>query len=557
MVDSKTTEEQIAVNDIGSKDDILKAIDDTIRYFKDGDIIKGIVTEVGRDEILLDVGGKTEGIITAKELSLRGNEHPQDVVKIGDEIDAYVLQKEDREGKLVLSKRRAAFEVALRNIEHMKRTGERVKGKVIDTVRGGLIVDIGVKAFMPASLIDTKLATDLPSYIGHEIESKIVELDKVKSNVVLSRKAILEEEQAEVRAEFMKQLKKGQIRTGVVSSITYFGAFVDLGGVDGLIHISELSWNHIAHPAEILTLGQQITVEVLDVGNGDERVSLSLKATQKDPWQTFAREHSIGQIVEGEVVKLLPFGAFVKAENGIEGLLHVSELATQRIENANQLLKVGEKVMVKIIDINLSRRKIAFSLKQSNDSIDPESDDFDPALYGMPTEYDDSGNYKYPEGFDSEKNEWMEGYEKQREEWEAEYVKAYERWRDHKKQIEDMAEKTKELNPPQRRRSRTMKRDQNHYSGEYSGKTADKSEDTSHADKSDSTADTSDDTPVEDDKKSEPETTSETAPTSEPETASETAPTSEPESASEEKTESKNEPEVEVIEEEISEKSTD
>jgi small subunit ribosomal protein S1 len=254
---------------------------------------------------------------------------------------------------------------------------------------------------------------------------------------VLSRRAWLEQTQSEVRQGFLTQLQKGQIRKGVVSSIVNFGAFVDLGGVDGLVHVSELSWKHIDHPSEVVAVGDEVTVEVLDVDMDRERVSLSLKATQEDPWQHFARTHQIGQIVPGKVTKLVPFGAFVRVEEGIEGLVHISELAERHVEIPEQVVQVNDDVMVKIIDIDLERRRISLSLKQANEGVDPVSDDFDPTLYGMTATYDDQGNYVYPEGFDPETGEWLEGYDKQREEWERQYAEAHARWEAHKKQIED------------------------------------------------------------------------------------------------------------------------
>jgi small subunit ribosomal protein S1 len=240
-----------------------------------------------------------------------------------------------------------------------------------------------------------------------------------------------------VRMNFLTQLQKGQIRKGVVSSIVNFGAFVDLGGVDGLVHVSELSWKHIDHPTEVVEVGQEVTVEVLDVDMDRERVSLSLKATQEDPWQQFARTHQMGQIVPGKVTKLVPFGAFVRVEEGIEGLVHISELAERHVEIPEQVVQVNDDVMVKIIDIDLERRRISLSLKQANEGVDPVSDDFDPTLYGMTATYDDQGNYVYPEGFDPETGEWLEGYDKQREEWERQDAEAHARWEAHKKQIED------------------------------------------------------------------------------------------------------------------------
>ena len=208
-----------------------------------------------------------------------------------------------------------------------------------------------------------------------------------------------------------QQAAKGQVRKGVVSSIVNFGAFVDLGGVDGLVHVSELSWKHIDHPSEVVEVGQEVKVEVLDVDMDRERVSLSLKATQEDPWRQFARTHPIQQIVPGKVTKLVPFGAFVRVEDGIEGLVHISELAERHVEIPEQVVQVGYEVLVKVIDIDLERRRISLSLKQANEGYIEGEENFDPTLYGMADEYDEPGNYKSPEGFDPESGEWLPGFE--------------------------------------------------------------------------------------------------------------------------------------------------
>ena len=425
----------VAVNDIGSTEEILAAVDETIKYFDDGDIVEGTVVKVDRDEVLLDIGYKTEGVILARELSIKHDVDPDEIVSIGDEIEALVLQKEDKEGRLLLSKKRAQYERAWGTIERVKEEDGVVTGSVIEVVKGGLILDIGLRGFLPASLVEMRRVRDLQPYVGRELEAKIIELDKNRNNVVLSRRAYLEQTQSEVRTNFLQTLQKGQVRTGVVSSIVNFGAFVDLGGVDGLVHVSELSWKHIDHPSEVVEVGNEVTVEVLDVDFDRERVSLSLKATQEDPWQAFARTHAIGQVVPGKVTKLVPFGAFVRVEDGIEGLVHISELAQRHIEVPEQVAKVGDEVFVKVIDIDLERRRISLSLKQANEGVDPGSEDFDPSLYGMAAEYDENGNYKYPEGFDPETNEWLEGFDAQREAWEAEYAAAHARWEAHKAQV--------------------------------------------------------------------------------------------------------------------------
>ncbi|WP_182897111.1 30S ribosomal protein S1 [Microbispora sp. H10830] len=426
---------QVAVNDIGSEEAFLAAIDETIKYFNDGDIVEGTVVKVDRDEVLLDIGYKTEGVIPSRELSIKHDVDPAEVVEVGEHVEALVLQKEDKEGRLILSKKRAQYERAWGTIEKIKDEDGIVTGTVIEVVKGGLILDIGLRGFLPASLVEMRRVRDLQPYVGRELEAKIIELDKNRNNVVLSRRAWLEQTQSEVRQTFLNTLQKGQVRKGVVSSIVNFGAFVDLGGVDGLVHVSELSWKHIDHPSEVVEVGQEVTVEVLDVDMERERVSLSLKATQEDPWQQFARTHQIGQVVPGRVTKLVPFGAFVRVEEGIEGLVHISELAERHVEIPEQVVQVGDEIFVKIIDIDLDRRRISLSLKQANEGVGAEVE-FDPTLYGMAATYDDQGNYIYPEGFDAETGEWLEGFDKQREEWERQYAEAQARFEAHRTQIE-------------------------------------------------------------------------------------------------------------------------
>ena len=424
---------QVAINDIGTAEDFLAAVDATIKYFNDGDIVEGTVVKVDHDEVLLDIGYKTEGVIPSRELSIKHDVDPDEVVEIGDQIDALVLTKEDKEGRLILSKKRAQYERAWGAIEELQAKEEPVTGTVIEVVKGGLIIDIGLRGFLPASLVEMRRVRDLEPYIGQELEAKIIELDKQRNNVVLSRRAFLEQTQSEVRSEFLHQLQKGQVRKGVVSSIVNFGAFVDLGGVDGLVHVSELSWKHIDHPSEVVTVGDEVTVEVLDVDLDRERVSLSLKATQEDPWRVFARTHAVGQIVPGKVTKLVPFGAFVRVEEGIEGLVHISELAQRHVEVPDQVVNVGEEVMVKVIDIDLERRRISLSVKQADEDY---TEEFDPSKYGMADSYDEQGNYVFPEGFDSETNEWKEGFDEQRQAWEARYAESERRFQLHTAQIE-------------------------------------------------------------------------------------------------------------------------
>src|SRR5450759_1494022 len=270
---SKSTAPQVAITDIGSEEDSLAAVDATIKYFNDGDIVEGTVVKVDRDEVLLDIGYKTEGVIPSRELSIKHDVDPDDVVKVGDAIEALVLQKEDKEGRLILSKKRAQYERAWGTIEKVKEADGVVTGRVIEVVKGGLIIDIGLRGFLPASLVEMRRVRDLQPYVGQELEAKIIELDKNRNNVVLSRRAWLEQTQSEVRQNFLTQLKAGQIRKGIGSCIFNCGAFVELGGVDGLVHVSGLSGKHIDRPSEVVEVGQEVTVEVLTVELDRERVS--------------------------------------------------------------------------------------------------------------------------------------------------------------------------------------------------------------------------------------------------------------------------------------------
>ncbi len=345
-------------------EELAIAIEESLKDFKDGDIVEGEVVKIDRDEVLLDIGYKSEGVIPTKELSIRHDVDPNEIVKIGERLEALVLQKEDKEGRLILSKKRAQYERAWGRIEEVMTSGQTIKGPVIEVVKGGLILDIGLRGFLPASLVDLRRVRDLQPFVGTELEAKIIELDRNRNNVVLSRRAFLEESQSEGRKKFLENLTKGERRKGTVSSIVNFGAFVDLGGVDGLVHVSELSWKHVDHPSEVATVGQEVEVEVLDVDLDRERVSLSLKATQEDPWKEFERKYKAGEILKGQVTKLVPFGAFVRVAQGIEGLVHISELSHEHVDTPESVLSVGDEVTAKVIDVDVSRRRVSLSMRQ-------------------------------------------------------------------------------------------------------------------------------------------------------------------------------------------------
>ena len=385
-------ETQVVINDLEGS--FADAIDATIVDFDDGSLISGTVVKIDSDEVLLDIGYKSEGVIPTKELSIRNDVDPHEVVSIGEQVEALVLQKEDKDGRLILSKKRAQYERAWGTIEAKKEADEVVSGPVIEVVKGGLIIDIGLRGFLPASLVDLRRVRDLHPFVGKELECKIIELDKNRNNVVLSRRAYLEETQREQRDEFLTNLKPGEVRKGTVSSVVNFGAFVDLGGMDGLVHVSELSWKHVDHPSSVVQVGDEVTVQVLDVDLSRERISLSLKATQQDPWQEFAGGHQVGELVYGRVTKLVPFGAFVQVGEGIEGLVHISEMAEQHVEAPEQVVTPGEELWVKIIDIDLERRRISLSIKQAAEGgeVAAEYREF----YGEHA-YDEQGNYIGPE----------------------------------------------------------------------------------------------------------------------------------------------------------------
>ncbi|MHB1130605.1 MAG: 30S ribosomal protein S1 [Ilumatobacteraceae bacterium] len=334
------------------------AINDTLVELKERQLVTGTVVRITRDEVLVEIGYKTEGVILGRELSIRNDVDPHEIVKLGEKIETLVLTLEDKEG-------RAQYERAWGDIEKVKEADGTVEGLVIEVVKGGLIVDIGLRGFLPASLVELRRVRDLQPYVGQRITAKILELDRNRNNVVLSRRTLLEQNQRGARDEFLVNLKVGEIRKGRVSSVVAFGAFVDLGGMDGLIHVSELSWRHVDNPSAVVNIGDEVDVKVLEVDMERERISLSLKATQQDPWQEFASTHQVGQLVYGRVTKLVPFGGFVQVGDGIEGLVHISEMSTHHVEAPEQVVTPGEELWVKIIDLDLARRRISLSIKQA------------------------------------------------------------------------------------------------------------------------------------------------------------------------------------------------
>jgi small subunit ribosomal protein S1 len=336
----------------------------TMVSFEEGDVVKGKVVRIDKDEVLVDIGYKSEGVIPSTELSIRKSVDPADEVELGEEIDALVLTKEDAEGRLVLSKKRARFEKAWRRIEAAAESGEPVEGSVIEVVKGGLILDLGVRGFLPASLVDIRRVHNLDEFLGQTLECKVIELNRSRNNVVLSRRAVLEEERKEVREQILGRLEPGQVVEGKISNIVDFGAFVDLDGIDGLIHISELSWSHVNHPSEVVSIGDTVRIKVLDIDRDRQRISLGLKQTQEDPWQRVISTHRSGDVLEGTVTKVVAFGAFVEILPGVEGLVHISELADHHVESPTEVVEPNSKLNVKILEIDDERRRLSLSIKR-------------------------------------------------------------------------------------------------------------------------------------------------------------------------------------------------
>ena len=331
--------------------------------FKDGDIVEGEVVRIDKEEVLVDIGYKSEGLIPTNELTIRKGADPNDIVELGQQIEALVLQKEDADGRLILSAKRAAFERAWNRIEQSYNEQETVKGPVIEVVKGGLIIDIGLRGFLPASLVDIRRVRNLEAFTGETLEAKVIELNRSRNNVVLSRRAVLEEERKEERDRILTDLEEGEIVTGTVSNLVDFGAFVDLEGIDGLIHISELSWNHVDHPSEVVEVGEEVEVKVLEVDRDRERISLGLKQTRKDPWQEIVERVNVGETIQGRITKLVSFGAFVEVAEGVEGLIHISELAEHHVETPDEIVRSGDEVEARIIDVDAKRRRLSLSLR--------------------------------------------------------------------------------------------------------------------------------------------------------------------------------------------------
>jgi len=338
----------------------------TPRQIKQGDLISGVVVQVRDDEVLLDIGGKSEGVIPRRELSLKDADDIQENFKVGDTLDVYVLRVDNDEGHLILSKKRADRTKAVDYLEKAMEEKAELAGDVVRVVKGGLLVDVqGVRGFVPASLIERGYAGDLEKYLGTTLRLRVIEFDRAKTKVVLSQKAILQDEFFQAQKELWETIQPGESRKGTVRHLTNFGAFVDLGGVDGLLHISELSWGRVKHPSEIVQEGDEIEVYVLAVDKENKRISLSLKQVQGNPWDSVDERYNIGEIVTGTVMRTVSFGAFVQLEPGVEGLVHISRMADYHVAKPEDVVNTGDEVQVKILDINKQDQRISLSIKDA------------------------------------------------------------------------------------------------------------------------------------------------------------------------------------------------
>jgi small subunit ribosomal protein S1 len=385
--------------------DLLDDPDNEVKSLKHGDVVEGTVVRIDPDEILVDFGGKSEGVVSNRELMGRrgprdsGGDDSRPELKVGDEVLVYVLQPESPEGHAVLSLRRAGLERKWRAMQERFDAGEIVEARVIDHNKGGLIVDLGVRGFVPISqIVDfprrprdeqprdaaQEIAEKLQPFVGRTLRLKILEVNRKANRLILSEKVALYEERREKRDELFSSLQVSQRVTGVVRSIAPFGVFIDLGGIDGLVHKSELSWNKVNNPETAYAIGEEVEAEVIDINHERGRISLSIRRLQPDPWQESVAKYQIGDVIEGTVTKLVNFGAFVRVEEGLEGLIHISELSNQRVAHPGDVVKEGEVLKLKIISLDSERHRLGLSLKQADGSAPAPA----PAA-GMPSRFED------------------------------------------------------------------------------------------------------------------------------------------------------------------------
>lgn len=347
-----------------SMQDMLDAIKSPIPRIQIGDIVKGSVISVTSSEVFVNIGYMSDGVIPKEELTDDGEANPKDLLKAGDEIYVYILEINDGEGNVLLSKKMADAVKVWDDLETWMKEEKTLNVKISEVVKGGAVAYLkGLRAFIPASQLSISYVKDINDYLGKEVSVKIIEFDEDKNKIILSAKEVEAEEKRQNEKRTWEELKKGEMRTGVVTRLVNFGAFVDLGGVDGLIHNSDLSWERVTDPSKVVSVGDKVEVYVIDFDKAKGRISLGLKEISKDPWNTITERYKVGDVVTGSVVKLMSFGAIVELESGIEGFLHISEMSEERISNPSSILAIGQSIKVKVIEINLNDKKISLSLK--------------------------------------------------------------------------------------------------------------------------------------------------------------------------------------------------
>jgi 4-hydroxy-3-methylbut-2-enyl diphosphate reductase len=341
---------------------------ESLKSLKEGEVVSGRIVHIDRDGILVDVGTKSEGIIYPNEISRESGRRAEQALQVGDVIDVYVLSPGDNEtDQVILSKKRADFEKAWDRVIAAQKAEETLNAMVTERVKGGLVVDLGIRGFVPASHVGSGQARNLEKYVGTELPLRVIEVDRDRRKVVLSHRLATEKERAAQRLETLAGLAEGQVRDGIVRRITDYGAFVDIGGVDGLLHISEMSWTRIKHPSEVLKVGDEIKVQVLktNLEPDRERISLGLRQILPDPWTEAQERYHPGDVVEGSVTRLVPFGAFVQLDGGLEGIVPTNELSLRRVQKPEDVVEVGDRVEAKILEIRPDERRLTLSVRQA------------------------------------------------------------------------------------------------------------------------------------------------------------------------------------------------
>jgi len=342
----------------------------TFRELSQGDVVDGIVVHIDEEGVLVDVGTKSEGIIKPNEVSAIPGQTAEEVLNVGDRIDVYVLKPENEDGNPVLSKKRADFEITWDRVQQAYEEGKTLNAMVTDRVKGGLVVDLGIRGFVPGSHVGTGNVKNLDRYVGQSLPFKVIEIDRDRRKVVLSHRLAIEEDRKKQRDETLESLEEGQIREGIVRRITDYGAFVDLGGIDGLLHVSEMSWTRINHPSDVVRQGQKIKVMILQMDLNAGRISLGLRQILPDPWAEVAERYNVGDVVKGTISRLVPFGAFIVLDGGIEGIIPNTELSSKRVKKPDEVVSVGQQVEAKVMDIRPEERRITLSIRQTQEEAD-------------------------------------------------------------------------------------------------------------------------------------------------------------------------------------------